>query len=127
MARTLVLPVFAPLLLAGSLSVVPPAYLLQSDPKMATATLDINDATSAVKVHVIHLLQQNQLSACWSILEKTLPSELFTRLKISPIPRGLRPKKRIRSSTGKSPKVAAPVSPQLEVDTGLLPPAERKQ
>ena len=89
--------------------------------------MDINDAASAVKGHVIHLLQQYQLSACWSILEKTLPLELFTRLKISPIPRGLLPKKRIRTSIGKSPKVSAPVSPPLEVNTGLLPPAERKK
>jgi hypothetical protein len=94
---------------------------------VASLPLDINDATAAVKGHVIQLLQQNQLSACWTILEKSLPYELFTRLKIPPVPRGLLPKKRSKTTPGKSPKVASPVSPTLEVNTELLSPAERSK
>jgi hypothetical protein len=94
---------------------------------VASPPLDFDDAAAAVKERATQLLQQNQLSACWTLLEKALPYELFVRLKISPIPRGLQPKKRNKSTPGKSPKVVVPVSPVLEVDKELLSPAERRK
>ena len=60
------------------------------------------------------------------MLEKTFPLELFTRFKITPVPRGLLPKGRNRTTFNQAEKPKSS-PPPLEIDSALLPKPETKR